>query len=137
MKIVVTDGQTLNPGDLNWDGLKELGDYEVYDRSTPRETLERCHGAHIAISTKVVFDRKTIDALPELKCISVISVTATGYNVIDTDAAREKNIVVTNVPTYGTRSVSQMVFALLLEMTQHTGHQSALSFNSGKQRSHQ
>jgi glycerate dehydrogenase len=121
MKIVVTDGQTLNPGDLNWDELKGLGDYEIYDRSTPAETLERCKNAQIVITNKVVFDRKTLDALPELKCISV---TATGYNVIDTQVAREKNIVVTNVPIYGTRSVAQMVFALLLELAHHVGHHS-------------
>ena len=121
MKIVVTDGQTLNPGDLSWSGLKALGDCTVYDRSTPAETLERCKDAQIVITNKVVFDRKALDSLPKLKCISVI---ATGYNVIDIEVAREKNIVVTNVPIYGTRSVAQMVFALLLELTHHTGHHS-------------
>jgi glycerate dehydrogenase len=121
MKIVVTDGQTLNPGDLSWSGLKALGDCMVYDRSTPAETLERCKDAQIVITNKVVFDRKALDSLPELKCISVI---ATGYNIIDIEVARKKNIVVTNVPIYGTRSVAQMVFALLLELTHHTGHHS-------------
>ena len=121
MKIVVTDGQTLNPGDLSWSGLKALGDCMVYDRSTPAETLERCKDAQIVITNKVVFDRKALDSLPELKCISV---TATGYNVIDIEVTRKKNIVVTNVPIYGTRSVAQMVFALLLELAHHTGHHS-------------
>jgi len=121
MKIVVTDGHTLNPGDLSWDALKELGECEVYERSTPQETLMRCKDADIAVTNKVVFDRQTIESLPRLKCISV---TATGYNIIDVDAAKNRGIVVANVPIYGTQSVAQMVFALLLELTQHVGHHS-------------
>lgn len=121
MKIIVTDGTTLNPGDLSWDALKELGQCEIYERSTPSENIERCRDANIAVTNKVVFDRRTIESLPNLKCISV---TATGYNVIDLEAAHEKQITVTNVPTYGTQSVGQMVFALLLELTQHVGHHS-------------
>ena len=121
MKIIVTDGATLNPGDLSWEELETLGDCQVYPRSTPEETIERCKDANIAVTNKVVFDKDTIEALPNLK---MISVTATGYNIIDIEATKERNIVVTNVPVYGTRSVSQMVFALLLELTQHTGHHS-------------
>ena len=121
MKIVVTDGATLNPGDLSWDALKKLGQCDIYERSTPRENLKRCHDADIVVTNKVVFDKHTIESLPKLKCISV---TATGYNVVDIEAARQRQIVVTNVPSYGTDSVAQMVFALLLELTQHVGHHS-------------
>ena len=121
MKIVVIDGYSLNPGDLSWDDLRLLGDYHVYERSTPEETLIRCREADVVLTNKVVFDKNTIRALPNLK---MISVTATGYNITDMEEARARNIVVTNVPTYGTQSVSQMVFALLLELTQHVGHHS-------------
>ncbi len=119
MKIVVTDAATLNPGDLSWRALEQLGDCEIYPRSTPKENIARCKDAQIVLTNKVVFDRETITALP---CLKMISVMATGYNIIDTEAAKEHNIVVTNIPVYGTRSVSQMVFALLLELTQHVGH---------------
>lgn len=119
MRIVVVDGATLNPGDLSWEGLGALGAYEVHPRSTPAEALARCRDAEAVITNKVVFDRATIAALPKLKYLGV---TATGYNVIDLEAAGSRGIVVTNVPTYGTASVAQMVFALLLELTQHVGH---------------
>jgi len=122
MHIIVTDGATLNPGDLSWEALGAFGSYEVYPRSTPAETLERCRDAEAVITNKVVFDRAVIAALPKLKYIGV---TATGYNIIDVAAAAERGIVVTNVPTYGTASVAQMVFALLLELTQHVGHHAA------------
>ena len=121
MKIIVTDGATLNPGDLSWDALGEFGDYEVYPQSSHLETIQRCGDAEIVVTNKVVFDRSTISALPKLKYIGV---TATGYNNIDLEAARQRGIVVTNVPTYGTDSVAQMVFALLLELTQRVGHHS-------------
>lgn len=119
MKIVVVDGATLNPGDLSWDGLAALGTLEVYSHSSPEETLARCEGAEVAITNKVVFDSATFEALPQLKYIGV---TATGYNIVDIEAARDRGIVVTNVPTYGTASVAQMAFALLLELTQNVGH---------------
>ena len=122
MRIVVTDGATLNPGDLSWEALGEFGEYEIYPVSTPDETIERCRNADVAITNKVVFDRATIAALPKL---TYIGVTATGYNIIDVAAAVERGITVTNVPTYGTASVAQMVFALLLELTQHVGHHAA------------
>ena len=121
MKIIVTDGATLNPGDLSWKGLEEFGDCEVYARMKPGAVEAKCKNADIIVTNKIPFDRTVIASLPKLKCISV---TATGYNIIDLAAAREHNIVVTNVPVYGTRSVAQMVFALLLELTQHTGHHS-------------
>lgn len=121
MKIIVIDGATLNPGDLSWDDLKKLGPCEIYDRSTPWEKLQRCKDADIVITNKVVFDRDTIKKLPNLKYIGV---TATGYNIIDIEAAKEKNIIVTNVPSYASESVAQAVFALLLELCNHVGHHS-------------
>ena len=121
MKIVVIDGATLNPGDLSWSDLAELGDYEVYPHSTPEETVARCYSVQAVLTNKIPFDRETLAALPELKYIGL---TATGYNIIDIEAANERGILVTNVPTYGTDSVAQMAFALLLELTQHVGYHS-------------
>ena len=119
MKIVVLDGFTLNPGDLSWDDLKSLGEFEIYDRSSRDEVVARSIDADILITNKVELNRDHISRLPKLKYIGV---TATGYNIVDVAAARERNIPVTNVPAYGTRSVAQMTFALLLELTQHVGH---------------
>ena len=121
MKIVVTDGATLNPGDLSWQALEKLGQCRLYGRSTYQENIERCKDADIAVTNKVVFDKETLNQLGRLKCISV---TATGYNIIDIDTACKKGIVVTNVPVYGTQSVSQMVFAMLLEFCQNVGYHS-------------
>lgn len=121
MKIVVADGYAMNPGDLSWAPLEEFGNLDVYERTTARQVIERCSNAEIIITNKVLFDEKTINALPKLKYIGV---TATGYNIIDTKAARKKAITVTNVPAYATPSVAQMVFALLLELTHHIGHHS-------------
>ena len=119
MNIVVLDGYTLNPGDLSWDGLKALGSCEIFDRTARDEVAARAANAEIAITNKAVLHRAQIEALPKLKYIGV---TATGYNVVDVEAAKERGIVVTNVPTYGTRSVAQHTFALLLELTQQVGH---------------
>ncbi len=121
MRIVVVDSITLNPGDLSWEALGRYGRYEVYPRSTPQEIMNRCRDAEAVITNKTSFDSAIIAALPELKYIGV---SATGYNIVDIDAASERGIVVTNVPTYGTLSVAQMAFALLLELTQHAGHHS-------------
>jgi len=118
MKIVVVDGYTLNPGDLSWDGVRVFGDLTVYDRTPVEEISSRCAAADIVLTNKVPFSRDTLAALPSLRFISV---TATGYNIIDTVAARERGIVVSNVPAYGTDSVAQHVFALLLELTNHVG----------------
>lgn len=118
MNIVVTDGFTLNSGDLSWDGIAQFGELEIHDRTTVEQVVERCRGAEIVVSNKTPFNRDTIFALPKLKCICVL---ATGYNVIDTNAATERGIVVCNVPGYGTASVAQHVFALLLELTNAVG----------------
>jgi glycerate dehydrogenase len=121
MNIVVLDGHTLNPGDLSWEELKALGPCAIYERSTPAEVLKRAADAQILITNKVPLGREQVCSLPKLRYIGV---TATGYNIIDVAAARERGVTVTNVPAYGTRSVAQHTFALLLELTQHAGHHS-------------
>lgn len=122
MKIVVLDGYGMNPGDLLWDKLKELGDVTVYDRTAPSEVVTRSAGADVVLTNKVVLDRQIIDELPDLKYIGVL---ATGYNVVDIPAAQEKGIVVTNIPSYSTASVAQMVFSLLLAITNNVEHYTA------------
>ena len=114
MKIVILDGYTTNAGDLSWNGISELGDLTVYDRTAPGEVIDRCLGAEAVLTNKVVFTDDVMQALPQLKYIGVM---ATGYNVVDIDAARRRGIVVTNVPAYSTPSVAQMVFAHLLNIT--------------------
>lgn len=121
MKIVVLDGYTANPGDLFWDELKSLGQCTIYDRTAPSEVLERAAGAEAILTNKVVVDAELIAALPELKYIGVL---ATGYNVVDTAAARERGIIVTNIPAYSTPSVGQMVFAHILNIAQQVQHHS-------------
>jgi glycerate dehydrogenase len=118
-EIVVLDGFTLNPGDLSWDNLHALGTCQIFERTPPDQVLERAASAHIVITNKVPFTQDDILALPSLKYIGV---TATGYNIIDVRAAQERDVIVTNVPAYGTHSVAQHTFALLLELTQHVGH---------------
>jgi glycerate dehydrogenase len=113
MKIVVLDGYCLNPGDLNWDGLRALGDLVVYDRTPPEAVVERAAGATAVFTNKTPLKADALAALPELKYIGVL---ATGYNIVDVAAARAHGVVVTNIPTYGTASVAQFVFALLLEL---------------------
>ena len=124
MKIVVLDGYTENPGDLSWGGLRALGDVTVYDRTSYQESpliAERIADAEIVVMNKTPISNATIDACPNLKLIAVL---ATGYNVVDCGYAREKGIVVCNVPTYGTASVSQFSIALLLEICHRIGHHS-------------
>ena len=116
MKIVVLDGYTLNPGDLSWDGLKKIGDVVIYDRTPSNKIVERAAGAEIVYTNKTPLNREVLNQLPALKFIGVL---ATGYNVVDTEAAKEKGIVVTNIPGYGTDSVAQLTFALLLELCHH------------------
>jgi glycerate dehydrogenase len=118
-KIVVLDGYTLNPGDLSWDGLKALGQCTVYDRTEPCDVLSRAEGAEIILTNKTVLSSDIIGQLPNLKYIGVL---ATGYNVLDVEAAHERGIVVANVPAYSTPSVGQLVFAHLLNLAHHIGH---------------
>ncbi len=122
MKIVVLDGYGMNPGDLSWDRLKSLGEVTVYDRTSPSEIIERSAGAEILLTNKTIIDRDIIEKLPDLRYIGVL---ATGYNVVDTVAASEKEIVVTNIPSYSTDSVAQMVFSLLLAITNNVEHYTA------------
>ncbi|WP_319592121.1 D-2-hydroxyacid dehydrogenase [uncultured Draconibacterium sp.] len=114
MKIVVLDGHTLNPGDLSWDAINALGELTVYDRTTPEQTIQRATDAEIIYTNKVIINREIIEQLPRLKFIGVL---ATGYNVVDTDAARKAGITVCNIPAYSTQSVAQLVFAHLLHFT--------------------
>jgi glycerate dehydrogenase len=116
MKLVVLDGYTLNPGDLNWEGIKKFGDLEVHDRTPESLIVERCQGAEIIFTNKTPLREAVLSQLPELKYIGVL---ATGYNVVDVDYAKTRGIAVANVPGYGTASVVQMTFALLLELCQH------------------
>lgn len=113
MKIVVLDGFALNPGDLSWQNLKELGECVIFDRTKPEEVLERANGTEALITNKVVINKALMDQLPLLKYIGV---TATGYNVVDVQAAAELNIVVTNIPAYSTNSVAQLVFSHILNV---------------------
>ncbi len=122
MRIVVLDGHTLNPGDLSWDSLARLGALTVHERTAPGEVVARAAGAAVVLTNKTVLTREQLARLPELRLIGVL---ATGYNVVDTAAARERGIPVCNVPDYGTRSVAQFTFALLLELAHHVGHHAA------------
>lgn len=124
MKIVILDGYTENPGDLSWDELAKLGDLTVYDRTSltnEKEAIERIGDAEIVFTNKTPIRKGVIDACPNMKLISLL---ATGYDVVDAAYAREKGIPVTNVPVYGTCSVSQFAIALLLEICHHIGHHS-------------
>ncbi|MEO5893768.1 MAG: D-2-hydroxyacid dehydrogenase [Ferruginibacter sp.] len=127
MRIVITDGYTLNPGDQSWKGFYELGEVIYYDRTPADEILERCKDATVIVTNKTPISAAVIDAAVNLK---MIAVTATGYNIIDTIAAKKRNIPVCNVPAYGTYSVAQHAFALLLELSNHVG-ENALSVQAG------
>lgn len=122
MSIVVLDGYAMNPGDLGWAPLEQLDSCKIYPRTKPDEAVARCRDAQAVLTNKVVFDKATIEALPNLRYIGV---TATGYNIVDLEAAKARGITVTNVPAYSTDSVAQAVFALLLEMTNKTGEYAA------------
>ena len=119
MKIVILDGYSANPGDLSWKELEEMGELTVYERTKASETVARAADAEMILTNKVVINREVMKQLPHLKYIGVL---ATGYNVVDVEAARERGIVVTNVPAYSTDSVAQMVFAHLLTVTNRTEH---------------
>ncbi|MDR3711663.1 MAG: D-2-hydroxyacid dehydrogenase [Puia sp.] len=118
MQIIITDGYTLNPGDLSWETFEELGKLVIYERTPENEVAARCAGATVIITNKTPITRATIQAATGLR---LIAVTATGYNIVDTVAAREKGIAVCNVPEYGTDSVAQHAFALLLETANKVG----------------
>ena len=124
MKIVVLDGYCLNPGDLTWEAMASLGELKVYDRTSPKDLLERAEGAEVLITNKTLITGKDMEALPQLKYIGVL---ATGYNVVDIESAKKKGIVVTNIPAYSTNSVAQMVFAHILNITQRVGHYACMN----------
>lgn len=119
MNIVVLDGYAANPGDLSWEPVTALGQLTVYDRTSPDQVVERSRNADALLTNKVVIDKNVLDQLSRLKYIGVL---ATGYNVVDTQEARRRDIVVTNIPAYSTDSVAQMVFAHLLNITNHVDH---------------
>jgi glycerate dehydrogenase len=118
-KIVVLDGYTLNPGDLDWRALEAIGDVTVHDRTPLPAIVERAAGAAILLTNKAPVSAEAIAALPDLRYIGVL---ATGYNIVDVAAAKTRGIVVANVPGYGTSAVAQHVFALILELAQRVGH---------------
>lgn len=118
MKIAVLDGYAMNPGDLSWSEMEKFGDLILYDRTPDDKVIERIGDAEIVLTNKVALPREILKSVPNLKYIGV---TATGYNIVDTVAARELGIVVTNVPAYSTGSVAQLVFAFILEFCHHVG----------------
>jgi glycerate dehydrogenase len=119
MRIVILDGHTANPGDVSWAELESLGECTVHPRTPVKDVIARCRDADVVLTNKTVVDRSAIESLSRLKYIGVL---ATGYNIVDVTAARERGIPVCNVPEYGTPNVAQAVFALLLELTNRTGH---------------
>jgi len=116
MTIVVLDGFTLNPGDLDWNELEKLGNLKLYDRTPYDETIGRCADAEVILTNKAPLGKDVLEKLPSLQYIGV---TATGFNIIDTNTAKKNNVIVSNVPGYGTDSVVQMTFSLLLELCLH------------------
>ena len=121
MKIVVLDGYAANPGDISWSEMEALGELTVYDRTAPDDIEKRLQDADVLLTNKCIITKEIMTKLPKLKYIGVL---ATGYNVIDVAAAKELGIAVTNIPAYSTRSVAQLVFALILEIAQHVGEHS-------------
>ena len=119
MKIVVMDGNGVNPGDMSWEQIEQFGNLTVYKRTAPEEVIAHVGDAEIVLTNKTVFDEATIAQLPNVKYIGVL---ATGYNVVDLQAASKRGIVVTNIPAYSTDSVAQMTFAHILNVTNHVDH---------------
>lgn len=119
MRIVILDGFSVNPGDLSWDELNQFGEVIIYERTSEDEVIDRCKGAEIILTNKVVLDATTLNMLPRLQYIGVL---ATGYNVVDLEVASRQNIVVTNIPAYSTESVAQMVFAHILNIVSRVEH---------------
>jgi len=128
MKIVILDGYTINPGDLSWSPIQDLGDCEIHDRTSADQVYNRVKDADICITSKVFFNAELMNRLNKLKYIGVI---ATGYNVIDLETARKRDILITNIPNYCTQSVVQNVFGHILELCHRIGHHD-LSVKSGK-----
>lgn len=126
MKIVILDGYTTNPGDLDWSRFTELGSFMVYDRTAPGEIFKRASDAEIILTNKTVITEAVMDGLPKVRYIGLLS---TGTNAVDLEAARKRGIIVTNIPAYSTDSVAQLVFALLLELCMHTGLHDAAVHN--------
>lgn len=126
MKIVILDGSAANPGDISWGALEKLGEVVAYDVTSKDQLIGRMQGAECAITNKTVFDREVFDKLPDLKYIGVL---ATGYNVVDLEAARDHGVTVTNVPEYATFATAQMTMALLLELTNLVGLHTASVMN--------
>lgn len=118
IKITILDGNALNPGDLSWEGFEEMGQVTLYDRTPQDKTAERIGDAEIVLTNKTAITREVLDQCPSIRYVGVL---ATGYNVVDVEAAREKGVVVTNIPSYGTDAVAQYAFALLLELCHHVG----------------
>lgn len=131
-RIVVLDGYTLNPGDLSWAALEALGECTVFERTPVHQVVQRAAGAEIVLTNKTPIDRAMFDALLDLQYVGVL---ATGFNIVDATAARERRIPVTNVPAYGSQSVAQMTFAHILELTQRVGHHAASVRDGGWRRS--
>ena len=122
MKIVILDGYTENPGDLSWSGLEALGELTVYDRTPPEQVADRIGDAEIVILNKTPLSREMLDRCPNVRYIGVL---ATGYNIVDVQAAKERGIPVCNIPTYGTDAVGQFAIAMLLEICHHVAHHDA------------
>lgn len=127
-EIVVLDGHALNPGDLSWQALEKLGQFTVYDRTEPEDTIARIGKAEIILTNKTIIDETVLKACPSLRYIGIL---ATGANIVDLEATKRRGIVVTNVPAYSTYSVAQLVFALLLEATTHVGEHAAIVRQGG------
>lgn len=128
MKIVVLDGFTENPGDLSWEWLQQYGEVKIYERTKAEQVYERAKDAEIIIANKIIFDKVLLKSLNKLKYIGII---AAGFNTVDLETAREMQITVTNTPNYGSRTVAQMVFAHLLEITNNVGYHT-LSVKEGE-----
>lgn len=132
MKIVILDGICVNPGDLSWEDMSKLGELTIYERTAPQQVVERCVGAEAVITNKVMITDEVMAALPQLKYVGIL---ATGYNVVDIDAAHRRGITVTNIPAYSTDSVAQMTFAHILNITNRVEHY-ALEVREGKWSAH-
>jgi glycerate dehydrogenase len=126
MNIVILDGYTLNPGDLSWEQFEKLGECMIHERTSPDDVIKRAKDAEVLFTNKTPLSSQTIRELTQLKYIGVL---ATGYNIVDVKTAREQNIVVTNIPTYGTDSVAQMAFAHILNLTNRVAHHSESVFD--------